>query len=88
MSTVSPVITILKYFKNNAINVKKGSAIDIPAEVKGLPLPTIQWMKDNVVMEQPEGEKMTMETEEVRTRLFTEYLRERLNGKVNTRCDW
>lgn len=66
MSTVAPVITFLKFFKNNSIIVKKGSAIDIPAEVKGLPLPTIQWMKDEVVIEKPEDEKMTMETEEVR----------------------
>lgn len=47
--------------------MKKGSAIDIPAEVKGLPLPTIQWMKDDVVIEKPDEEKMTMETEEVKT---------------------
>lgn len=66
LSAVVPVITILKYFKGNSIIVKKGSAIDIPAEVKGLPLPTFQWMKDNVVIEKPDG-NMTMETEEVRT---------------------
>lgn len=66
LSTVSPVITILKFFKSNAIIVKKGSAIDIPAEVKGLPLPTLQWLKDDVVIEKPDEEKMTMETEEVR----------------------
>lgn len=69
LSTVVPVITILKYFKSNSIIVKKGSAIDIPAEVKGLPLPTFQWMKDNVVIEKPD-ENMTMETEEVRTDSF------------------
>lgn len=67
MSTVAPVITILKFFKSNAIIVKKGSAIDIPAEVKGLPLPTLRWMKDDVEIEKPDEEKMTMETEEVRT---------------------
>lgn len=66
LSTVAPVITILKFFKSNAIIVKKGSAIDIPAEVKGLPLPTLQWMKDDVAIEKPDEEKMTMETEEVR----------------------
>ena len=67
LSTVAPVITILKFFKSNSIIVKKGSAIDIPAEVKGLPLPTFQWMKDDVVIEQPGAEKMTIETEEVRS---------------------
>lgn len=64
-STVPPVISILKFFKSNSITVRKGSAVDIPAEVTGLPLPTLQWMKDNVVMEKPEDETMTMETEEV-----------------------
>lgn len=67
LSAVAPTITILKFFKSNAIIVKKGSAIDIPAEVKGLPLPTLQWMKDDLVIEKPDEEKTTMETEEVRT---------------------
>lgn len=67
MSTVAPVITIQKFLKNNAIVVRKGTAIDIPAEVTGLPLPTLQWMKDDVVIEKPDEEKMTMETEEVRS---------------------
>lgn len=65
----------MKFFKSNAIIVKKGAAIDIPAEVKGLPLPTIQWMKDDVVLEKPEDEKMTMETEEVRTASLDHRLR-------------
>lgn len=69
-ATVAPVISILKFFKSNAIIVKKGAAIDIPAEVHGLPLPTLQWMKDNVVIEKPVDEKMTMETEEVRMNSF------------------
>ena len=47
--------------------MKKGSTIDIPAEVKGLTLPTLQWMKDDVVIERPDEEKMTLETEEVST---------------------
>lgn len=66
MSVVPPAITILKFFKSNAIIVKKGEAIDIPAEVVGLPLPTLQWMKDDAVIEKPDEEKMTLETEEVR----------------------
>lgn len=67
MAKVAPSITILKFIKSNAINVRKGAAIDIPAEVRGLPLPTLQWMKDDVVIEKTDEEKMTMETEEVRT---------------------
>lgn len=47
--------------------MKKGLFIDIPAEVKGLPLPSLQWLKDDVVIEKPVEEKMTLETEEVRT---------------------
>jgi len=88
LSTVSPVITILKFFKNNAINVRKGTAIDIPAEVKGLPLPTLRWMKDNVVFEKPENEeKMTMETEEVRTEcLCTENMSTSTSQITNDRC--
>lgn len=45
--------------------MKKGSAIDIPAEVMGLPLPTVQWMKDDVAIKKADEEKMTMEMEEV-----------------------
>lgn len=67
LDKVAPSITILKYFKSNAIIVRKGAAIDIPAEVRGLPLPALQWMKDDVELEKPDEEKMTMETEEVRT---------------------
>lgn len=72
--TVAPVITILKFFKSNAVIVKKGASIDIPAEVKGLPLPTVQWMKDDVVIEKPDEEKMTMETEEVRIHSYVHLL--------------
>lgn len=67
LAKVAPSITILKFIKSNTINVRKGAAIDIPAEVRGLPLPTLQWMKDDVVIEKTDEEKMTMETEEVRT---------------------
>lgn len=66
-SSVAPVITILKFFKNNTITVRKGAAVDIPAEVKALPLATILWSKDKTVIEKPDEEKMTLETEEVRT---------------------
>lgn len=53
--------------------MKKGSAIDIPAEVKGLPLPSLQWVKDDVVIKTPVEDKLTMETEEVRTFTFGYY---------------
>lgn len=86
MYTVDPVITILKFFKSNAIIVKKGSAIDIPAEVKGLPLPTLQWMKDDSVIEKSVEDKITMETEEVTTHScvmdFTHYQCQSINNLV------
>lgn len=66
-SSVAPVITILKFFKRNTITVRKGAAVDIPAEVKALPLATLRWTKDDSVIEKPDEEKMTLETEEVRT---------------------
>lgn len=66
-SSVAPVITILKFFKSNTITVRKGAAVDIPAEVKALPLATISWTKDETVIEKPDEEKMTLETEEVGT---------------------
>ena len=55
----------MKYFKSNTITVKKGAVVDIPAQVRGLPLPTLQWMKDDVVIDKPDPEKMTIDTEEV-----------------------
>lgn len=45
--------------------MKKGSCVDIPAEVKGLPLPTLQWLKDDVAIEKPADDRLTLETEEV-----------------------
>lgn len=62
---VPPAISIMKYFKSNTITVRKGVAVDIPAQVNGLPLPTIQWMKDDVVIDKPDPERMTLDTEEV-----------------------
>lgn len=47
--------------------MRKGAAVDIPAEVKALPLATLCWTKDGTVIEKPDEEKMTLETEEVRT---------------------
>lgn len=55
-------MTLLKYFKSNAITVKKGAAIEIPAEIAGLPLPTFEWTKNGVVL-QNSTETMTLESE-------------------------
>lgn len=53
---------MLKQFKGDTIIVKKGEPIEIPADVLGLPIPKIEWSKDDVVMEQP-TETLLMETE-------------------------
>lgn len=60
----SPTVKWLKFFKSDAIIVKKGAAIEIPAEIVGLPLPTFEWTKNGVVIDQP-TETMTLESEEI-----------------------
>ncbi|KAI4798295.1 hypothetical protein KUCAC02_022138, partial [Chaenocephalus aceratus] len=68
---IAPAITILKFFKSNCISVKKGSSIDVPAEVRGLPLPTLRWTKDGEEL-LPLEDKLSLESEEVtRTTLRT-----------------
>lgn len=61
---VPPTVSWLKHFKRDSIIVRVGAAIDIPAEIVGLPLPTFEWSKDGVVIDKP-PETMTLETEEV-----------------------
>lgn len=60
----SPTVKWLKFFKSDAIVVKKGAAIEIPAEIFGLPLPTFEWTKNGVVIDQP-TETMMLESEEI-----------------------
>lgn len=50
---VAPTLTMLKHFKADTITIRKGQPIDIPAEVTGLPLPTIEWFKDDVLISEP-----------------------------------
>lgn len=54
----------MKFFKSDAIVVKKGAAIEIPAEILGLPLPTFEWTKNGLVIDAP-TETMTLESEEI-----------------------
>lgn len=42
--------------------MKKGDAIEIPADVLGLPIPKIEWSKDDVIIQKP-TESLLMETE-------------------------
>lgn len=53
---------MLKHFKGDCITVKKGEPIEIPADVLGLPIPKIEWSKDDVVIEQP-TDTLLLETE-------------------------
>lgn len=61
---VIPTVKWLKFFKSDAIIAKKGAAIEIPAEIVGLPLPTFEWTKNGVVIDQP-TETMTSDSEEI-----------------------
>jgi hypothetical protein len=68
---VPPEISILEHFKRDTIIVRKGAAIEIPAEVVGLPMPEVQWSKDDVVIPMA-TETLLMEFEEVaRTKCTT-----------------
>lgn len=53
---------MLKHFKGDSIVVKKGEAIEIPADVLGLPIPKIEWSKDDVIIEKP-TDSLLMETQ-------------------------
>lgn len=53
---------MLKHFKGDSITVKKGESIEIPADVLGLPIPKIEWSRDDVVIETP-TDTLLMETE-------------------------
>lgn len=66
-SPVAPTVTWLKYFKRDSITVRVGAAIEIPAEIVGLPLPTFEWSKDGVVFPAKDKlpEEITIEDEEV-----------------------
>lgn len=57
-------MNLLKYIKSNTILVKKGAAIEIPAEIAGLPLPTFEWTKNGVVLENS-TETIILESEEI-----------------------
>lgn len=55
---------MLKHFKGDLIRVRKNEPIEIPAEVTGLPMPKIEWLKDDVVIDTP-TEKLLIETKEI-----------------------
>lgn len=59
---MAPEIHMLKQFKGDSIMVRNGELIEIPADVLGLPIPKIEWSKDDVVIEKP-TDTLLMETE-------------------------
>ncbi|KAF6733011.1 Titin, partial [Oryzias melastigma] len=59
---VSPEVHLLKHFKADTIIVRKNEPVEIPANVIGLPIPKIEWSKDDVVIEQS-TETLLIDTE-------------------------
>ena len=53
---------MLKHFTGDCITVKKGESIELPAEILGLPVPKVEWSKDDVVIAKP-TETLLIETE-------------------------
>lgn len=60
--SVGPEVHMLKHFTADCITVKKGEPIEIPADIIGLPIPKIEWSKDDVLIDKP-TETLLMETE-------------------------
>ena len=60
--SVAPEIHMLKHFKGDSVTVRNGELLEIPADVLGLPIPKIEWSKDDVVIETP-TETLLIDTE-------------------------
>lgn len=60
---MAPEVHMQTQFKGDSITVKKGEPIEIPADVLGLPIPKVEWSKDDVVIDKP-TETLLMETVE------------------------
>lgn len=80
--TVGPLVTLLKQIKRNTLIVKNGDPTEISAEVTGLPLPKIEWLKDGVVIEQP-SETVLIKTEEVQRMKVTTKLSMPATGRMD-----
>lgn len=48
---VPPTITLRLAVRGDTIRVKAGEPVNIPAEITGLPMPKIEWSKNEVVIE-------------------------------------
>lgn len=50
-----------KHFKGDLIQVRKNEPIEMPAEITGLPMPKVEWFKDDVLFEKS-TERVLIET--------------------------
>lgn len=59
--TVAPTLHMMQHFKFDLVRVRKNEPVEIPAEIIGLPLPKVEWLKDEVVIAKP-TERVLFET--------------------------
>lgn len=59
--TVAPTLHMMKHFKGDLIRVRKNEPVEIPVEITGLPMPKVEWLKDDVVIPKP-TERVLFET--------------------------
>lgn len=52
---------MMKHFKGDLIRVRKNEPVEIPAEITGIPMPKVEWLKDDVIIEKP-TERVLFET--------------------------
>lgn len=55
---------MLKHFKGDLIRVRKNEPVEMPAEITGLPMPMVEWLKDDVIIAKP-TERVLFETKEI-----------------------
>lgn len=53
LSAVPPAIKLRLAVRGDTIKVKAGEPVNIPADVTGLPMPKIEWSKNEKVIEKP-----------------------------------
>lgn len=52
---MAPEVHMRTKFKGDSVTVKKGDPVEIPADIIGLPIPKIEWTKDDVVITSTEA---------------------------------
>lgn len=51
--TVPPTVTLRLAVRGDTIKVRAGEPVNIPADVTGLPMPKIEWAKNEVLIDKP-----------------------------------